>query len=244
MRPTAHPHPHPLLHPLDRRPRATRGGFTLVELLVAIALVMMSLFLLRSRKALRKGAHPDAKQCLRNMKIVLSRGGVALTGGDIQEADEVVLMQGKSKTDPNGQGSVANVFEAEGDDLCLVALLRRLHRLEPTHFNDPERHFFTLSDGQVLHRNVIADLLRAAAEAHGAPPGAASVISLRSGGASAMWDAGYSAEDIKRRGRWASDCYRRYVWEGHDRARDLATRMLGSKFTLMASLAAYRRQGQ
>jgi hypothetical protein len=211
------------------------------ELLVAIALVMMFLFLLHSREALRKGAHPDAKQCLRVKNVVLVGGGVVKTGAGIQEADEVVLMQGVSKTDPNGQGSVANLFEALGDDLCLVGLLKRLQRQRPSQFHHSESFFFTLSDGRVLSRDVIAGFLEVAAVAFGAPKGAASVISLRSGGASAMWDQGFPAEDIKKRGRWASDCYRIYIWDGHDRARDVAARMLSSKFSLMASLAAYKR---
>jgi len=211
------------------------------DLLVAIALVMMFLFLLRSREALRKGALPDAKQCLRNKNVVLVGGGVVKTGASIQEADEVVLMQGESKADQNGQGSVANGFEAPGDELCLVGLLKRLQRQKPGHFSDPEAFFFTLSDGRVLDRNVIAGFLREAAVAFGAPKEALSVISLRSGGASAMWDQGFPSEDIKKRGRWASDCYRIYIWDGHDRARDVAAKMLSSNFSLMASLAAYRR---
>jgi len=117
------------------------------ELLVAIALVMMLLFLLRSREAPRKGAQPDAKQCPRNLNVVLARGGRTLASPDYQEADEVVLMQGQSKTDPNGQGNVANAFAAD-DELCLVALLKRLHRQRPGHFTDPERSFFTLSSSR------------------------------------------------------------------------------------------------
>ena len=155
----------------------------------------------------------------------------------------MVLMQGRSKTDPNGQVCVANDSAAE-DELCLVALLKRLHRQRPNHFADLERFFFTLSNGQVLHRERIAALLRLAADASDTPRESVAAILLRSGGASVMWDAGYAAEVIKRRGRWASDCYRMYVWEGRDRARDLAKRMPGSKFSLMASLAAYRRHGQ
>jgi hypothetical protein len=56
-----------------------------------------------------------------------------------------------------------------------------------------------------------------------------------------MWDAGLSSDEIKQRGRWASDCYKIYIWPGHDRSRNVASMMLGSKFSLMASLAAYRR---
>ena len=56
------------------------------ELLVAIALVMIFLFLLRSREALRKGAQQDANHCLRNLNVVLARGGQTLAGPDYQEA--------------------------------------------------------------------------------------------------------------------------------------------------------------
>jgi hypothetical protein len=212
------------------------------ELLVAIALVTMFIFLLRSREALRKGKVPDAKQCICVKNVVLVGAKVVKTGDGIQEADEVVLMQGASKTDPNGQGSVANVFETPGDELCLVGLIKRLQRQKPNHFRDPDAFFLTLSDGRVLHRDVISNLLQEAAVAYGAPRGATSVISLRSGGASAMWDKGFTSEEIKRRGRWASDCYRVYVWEGHDKAKDVAARMMSSELSIMASLAAYRRK--
>ena len=150
-------------------------------------------------------------------------------------------MQGHSKTDPNGQGSVANAFEAPGNALCLVGLFKHAQRLNPGLFASSESFLLTQSNGKVLHRDVVAKNLSEAAVALGAPAGAASVISLRSGGASAMWDRGLSSEDIKRRGRWSSDCYQIYIWPGHDRARDVAARMLGSSFSLMASLAAYRR---
>ena len=76
----------------------------------------------------------------------------------------------------------------------------------------------------------------------GAPPGAASVISSRSGGASALWDAGTTAEEIKPFGRWSSDCYQICIWPGHDRPRGVAAKMLGSSLSLMAPLATYRRQ--
>ena len=55
-----------------------------------------------------------------------------------------------------------------------------------------------------------------------------------------MWNEGFGAEDIKKRGRWWSEVWRAYMWDGHDRAKDLAGKMLSSSFSLMASLAAYR----
>ena len=169
--------------------------------------------------------------------------GAEGTGDAIQTADEVVLMLGASKTDPNGQGSVANHYETPGERLCILALLKRAQRMRPELFARADNFLFTKRDGRVLHRGVVAKHLSAAV-ALGAPPGAAAVISLRSGGASAMWDTGMSAEEIKFRGRWASDGFKIYIWPGHDRSRNVAAMMLRSNFSLMASLAAYRRHGQ
>ena len=176
-----------------------------------------------------------------NPLVVFHSRGTEVRGDAVQTADEVVLMQEHSKTDPNGRGSVANAFEAPGNALCLVGLSKHAQRLNLGLFASSESFLLTQSNGKVLHRDVVAKNLSEAAVALGAPAGAASVISLRAGGASAMWDQGLSSEDIKRRGRWSSDCYQIYIWPGHDRARDVAARMLGSSFSLMASLAAYRR---
>ena len=211
------------------------------EFLVLLAVVFMFLFLLRSREALRKGSEADEKQAVQMLNLVFRCKGVEVLGEAIQSADEVVLLLGASKTDPNGQGSVANHFESPGNRLCIVALLKRAQRMKPSHFARAENFLFTAENGRVLHRDVVAKYLEEAAKAEGAPAGAASIISLRSGGASAMWDAGLSSDEIKQRGRWASDCFKIYIWPGHDRSRNVASMMLESKFSLMASLAAYRR---
>jgi len=105
-----------------------------------------------------------------------------VTGDAIQTADEVVLMQGHSKTDPNGQVSVANAFEAPGCALCLVGLFKHAQRLNPGLFANTESFLLTQSNGKVLHRDVMVKNLSEAAVALGAPAGAASVISLRAGG--------------------------------------------------------------
>ena len=60
------------------------------------------------------------------------------------------------------------------------------------------------------------------------------VISLRAGGASAMYHASFSVEGIQRRGRWASDCRKIYVHEGRTKARDTAERMAKADFQLMS----------
>ena len=57
-----------------------------------------------------------------------------------------------------------------------------------------------------------------------------------------MWDVGFSVDEIKRRGRWASECWRVYTWEGRERGRGVASRMLGSAVSVMASLARFARE--
>ena len=67
---------------------------------------------------------------------------------------------------------------------------------KPDHFTNKKNFLFVLSDGKVIGSEVIANKLRDAAMASGIPAAALSVISLRAGGASAMWDAGFSVDEI------------------------------------------------
>jgi hypothetical protein len=94
---------------------------------------------------------------------------------------------------------------------------------------------------KVVSRDEIVKAMRKGARKLKIPENAVSVISLWAGVASAMWDAKFSTDEIKRRGRWASNAFNAYVWEGRNRARNVTASMLGSKFSLMASLAYYNR---
>jgi hypothetical protein len=210
------------------------------DLVKITATMCMFVFLLRSREALRKGAAPDPEQCLRVGNLVMSAGGKVVTGVDVATADEAVLFMGKSKADQEGQGHVLNAY-ATDHWLCVVSLLALMHLQRPEHFENPKNYLFTLDDGKVLSRDVMMDLLRAGGRAAGVPDGALSVISLRAGGASALWEQGYGVEEIKRRGRWVSDAWRCYVWESRERWRRVAQDMLASKGCLMASLARFAR---
>ena len=88
-----------------------------------------------------------------------------------------------------------------------------------------------LSSGKVLHRGKVEEKLRQAAQQLDVPAPMASTRSLRAGGATAMWAAGYSAEEIQRRGRWVSQCFRICIWEGHERSKGVGTRMLEAEST-------------
>jgi site-specific DNA-cytosine methylase len=211
------------------------------QLVLALAMVLMYIFLLRSREALRKGLYADHEQCLRVRSIVLACQGEIVTGKSVQKADEVILIFGKSKADQEGQGSIHNAFESPGERLCVVSLLKKAHFMRPEHFENGDRFLLELQDGRVLHRDVVEKKLRKAAKEMGMPPEALGIISLRAGGASALWDMSTPVEAIKRRGRWASDSWKAYIWEGREKSRELAAQMMRSSFSMLASLARYAR---
>mmetsp|Transcript_1899 Transcript_1899/g.2509 ORF Transcript_1899/g.2509 Transcript_1899/m.2509 type:complete len:348 (-) Transcript_1899:869-1912(-) len=211
------------------------------ELMLLTAMVFMFLLLLRSSEALRKGEDPHPRHCVRMRMLVFLRKGKVVKGERIQEADAVSVHLAYSKADQNGQGSELSVAAAPGNKLCVLRLLKKAHKMNPRAFEEGDRFVFTLKSGRVLHRDVVTGALREAASELGVPLRAISVHSLRSGGASALWDAGFTAEEIKRKGRWSSDCWKMYVWNGKRRRDDAADRMLGSSVSVSASLAYFKR---
>jgi hypothetical protein len=117
-------------------------------------------------------------------------------------------------------------------------LFNRLRTLDPSFFTEAngEAFVFTLASGKVLEVGPQERLLKAAAARLGFPPAGISLHSLRAGGATAMWHAGFETYAIQGRGRWRSDAYKTYIWEGRDRARDVATRVWASRPSLLAAL--------
>jgi len=172
--------------------------------------------------------------------VIMAADGEVVTGLGVELADEMVILQGKSKTDQQSLGNMANAFASDHPS-CPVALFKRAARMQPEHFADGKRFLFTKANGKVLSSAEVAGRLRRAGVRRGLPRASLSGISLRSGGASAMFHEGYSAEEIKRRGRWRSECWRIYVWASRERNRELAGKMLASFFTLLASLARFER---
>ena len=64
-------------------------------------------------------------------------------------------------------------------------------------------------------RNRLSAVLRMAGTAMGIPASRIGNHSLRSGGATAMWRAGYDVEVIKRWGSWKSASSQGYLWDDH-----------------------------
>jgi hypothetical protein len=126
--------------------------------------------------------------------------------------DEVAILVRKSKTDQRGQGVWLHTggLSSSQSALCIV---RRLWALMADKGGGVDAPLFWLPvQGRALRRHEVADALQRAAVALRLDEVARyTTHSLRRGGASAMWAAGVSVEEIRRRGRWASNCWRRYV---------------------------------
>ena len=120
-----------------------------------------------------------------------------------REVDELVRLQAKSKASQSSIGEVNNAYADAGKSIaCPVALYNRLRRLKPEHFAEENwrSFFFTCSDGKVLLKTAVERLLKAAAKRLGFDSDAFTSHSLRAGGATAHWHAGYDSLMIQRRG--------------------------------------------
>ena len=140
-----------------------------------------------------------------------------------------------------GQGTSANIYaDEDGHPLCVVRLFNLTRAAKPSHLStgNSGTHVFTLTltSGKVLHRGKVEEKLRQAAQQLKVPAAMVPTHSLRAGGATAMWAAGYSVEEIQRRGRWASQCFRICIWEGRERAEGVGSRMLKAKASMFATM--------
>ena len=118
----------------------------------------------RSGEFLRKGGHPDVDKCARVVDYALAEASskVAWEVEAAAGADEATARQRFSKTDQTGQGVGTSTFKVKDKRLCVVAWLKHLLRLKPSHFRDPTRCLFTMSDWKVLSRDKMAGALNLA----------------------------------------------------------------------------------
>ena len=200
-------------------------------------------FLLRSSEYLRKGSSPDDQKCLRVRNILFARRGSDVDCSANVDCDEIVVFHEFSKNDFLGQGACNNIFGCMDRRFCVVSWMSTLRREHPKVFSVRDAFLLRLSDGKVLHRDRVEGLLRGAATRLELPPKLLAVHSLRAGGCSAMYNAGFSEEaEIQQRGRWVSSCWKSYVFAGRTRVFDTASRMAASSSSLFTTVAAQRRQ--
>jgi hypothetical protein len=210
------------------------------DLVIAAAVMTMFMFGLRSGEALRSKAKPDEEKCLRASMVVFRRNQEVVTGASIEDADEVVLVMGRSKADPQGQGSVSNLHESKLEDLCAVKLIKEMYRRRPELSTSKEAFLFTL-DGRVLSAARVSRLLKDQGELAGYPRDSLSVISLREGFASVSHNEGVPVEQIMTTGKWRSNCFRHYIWGGQEVDNQRGSKMLSSRYAPLAAQRKFQR---
>lgn len=91
-------------------------------------------------------------------------------------------------------------------------------------------------DGWTCSREFISEVLKAAALDCGIKITDVSTHSLRIGGATTAAASGkVEFEDVRKFGRWKSDCWRRYVYSERSRVRGLSSAMATANYTLEMS---------
>jgi hypothetical protein len=125
----------------------------------------------RSGEFLRKEGQSQANKdaCVLVGDTLLLKDGIELAWNDPRalEADELLARQRFSKADQVGLGATTNTVALRDEALCVVAWVKRMLRLKPSHFQNPANFLFTASDGKVLSSGKIAQALKSAATRSG-----------------------------------------------------------------------------
>ena len=193
-------------------------------LMKAFALSYMFIFLKRAGEGLDTGRGGRA-HCMTRGDLVGLCGGGDVSPPAGQPVDELLEYQRSGKADQEERGAINNVYaDEEGSSGCTVKLYNQVRAMNPAYFapENDKKFLFTMSDGSLLKTGPLEKLLKDGAERLGFNRDGITLHSLRAGGATAMWHAGYSTYAIQGRGRWRSDASKTYIWEGREHARDVA----------------------
>jgi hypothetical protein len=192
---------------------------------VTWAAVTLGFFLMmRCSEYLAEGNTFDPVRALTTDKLTPHLNGVMLDQNDWAHADSLTALFQISKTDQNRIGCTRTVF-ATGDDLCPVEAYKALREVRGDSWR-PKLPVMGDAEGWVLNRDSIAATLKASAMDLGMDGAEFATHSLRIGGATAMAATRlYSDDEIRRFGRWKSDCWRRYVYAARDAVCNLAAAM-------------------
>ena len=134
----------------------------------------------------------------------LTWGHVTLST-DVEDEQTITVEIAKSKTDQYNDGDV-KVLKSMNHHLCPVRMFANWIRVGRGSKEDDKLMFSSTLRGR------ITSLFRMAGSACNIDGSRMGTHSMRSGGASAMFAAGYETEVIKRWGRWLSGTFQRYLW--------------------------------
>ena len=129
-------------------------------------------------------------------------------------------------------------MHASGSELCVVEAYKQLRRMRGSSW-DANGPLLEAPGGWIASREAIATSIKTAAVELNFPASDFATHSLRIGGATALFGAGVPFEEVRRFDRWASDCWRRYVYESRESTRDFASKMAESPCTMQMSAADY-----
>ena len=155
-----------------------------------------------------------------DIKFVLEEGTGKIVG--------VTLQFRKTKVDQEAFGTCKTFYGSGIPEVCVVTALKKLETLAPQRFgtgSEALKPLFRWSNGQVLKRVQVQNVLQKAAVACGLPAGRFMTHSLRIGGASALFQATGEIELVKRTGRWTSAAVQRYLHDGEIALKDCAEKM-------------------
>ena len=192
-------------------------------------------FCLRQSEYLADGGVFDAKRALCGWKVLpLAKGQPT---AEWESADALSIFIEVAKTDQDRQGCTRTVH-ASGSELCVVEAYKQLRRMRGSTW-DANGPLLEEPGGWIASREAVATALKKAAVELNFPASDFATHSLRIGGATALFGAGVPFEEVRRFGRWASDCWRRYVYESRESTRDFACKMAKSPYTMQMSAADY-----
>ncbi|OWY99153.1 hypothetical protein PHMEG_00029898, partial [Phytophthora megakarya] len=190
------------------------------------ATVMGFFYLLRRSEYLAQGK--------RIQHYAITRADVQVTDGNHQPCKSlasakyaVVRFRG-SKADQFGKGTTRTLARSGSPWCCPVQALWFLvehHQSIGAHVNSP---LCKVGPRQILQVNDVATAIKHAAAANGENPDRFGSHSLRSGGATALFNAGVDSLAVKKFGRWRSDAVEAYTVLKTDLSSTLAKQMLTS----------------
>ena len=186
------------------------------------------MFLLRASEYLGEATELwDETKVLRRRDIRWRRRGRYLT--DYVGADEVQITIRASKTDQYREGSRRSLT-LSGQTLCVVKALQAVFRATPR-VSDVSP-LFSLQGHGMITRGFVSEVLKSAAKDLGYPTTGLSSHSLRGGGATALWNAGRTVEEICYLGRWKSDSWKIYTHMTSQSLAGIAADIASATYTL------------
>jgi len=154
----------------------------------------------------------------------------------------LTLFLRQSKCDQTGRGVEVTVY-ASGSNMCAVQFMEDYLKMTSGRAADGPLFAFQTSRVKPLTRSKLNKYLQVLAKACGHNPRHTTTHSLRQGGAVTLFSLGYSADYIKKAGRWLSGAHEVYLSIPEAQKAEMAQRMAtagsGTDHHGVASLATW-----